>query len=80
MKDGSVGLKYEYRIRQAGLVRALLFYYGRDSRSSPSLFPVGSFVRDFGNEVVVNVIDGVGDSWEKIVNVTVGLCELKNNQ
>ena len=68
---GGTGLKYEYRIRQAGRVRALLFYYGADSRSSPVLFPVGSFERDFGNEVVVAITDSVGDSWVKIVNVTV---------
>ena len=65
------GLKYEYRIRQAGVKRALLFYFGRSARSSPVVFPVGSFDREFGNEVVVRILDSVGDFWQKIINVTV---------
>ena len=46
----SEGLKYEYRIRQAGLKRSLLFYFGRDASASGAVFPVGSFEKSFGNK------------------------------
>ena len=69
---GGAGLKYEYRIRQAGNLRSLLFYYGTDAKSNAVVFPVGNFEKKFLNEVVLVIFDSIDDGWEKILNVSVG--------
>ena len=68
---GDKALKYEYRIRQAGSERSLLFYFGRSASSTPVKFPVGNFQIKFLNEVILYIVDSLGDPWEHILNVTV---------
>ena len=66
-------MKFEYRIRQAGSRRSLLFYFGKSTRSSAVKFPVGNFEDDYRNELVLYIVDSLGDPWEKLLNITVSI-------
>ena len=64
-------LKYEYRVQQYGAKRSLLFYYGHDPGSTPSMYPVGNHEMEFLCEVILLVYDPIGDYFLLKQNVTV---------
>ncbi len=64
-------LKYEYRVKAKGANRAMLFYYGDNPRSKPSMFPVGNPNERMLTEVELYIIDSVGDYSNVTFNVTV---------
>ncbi len=52
----------------------MLFYYGNNPFSTPSMFPVGSVLAELQNEVELYIVDSVGDYMKVIYTVTVGFC------
>ncbi len=65
-------LKYEYRVKSLGASRSMLFYFGDNSRSAPTVFPVGNVMEGMQLEVELYVVDRIGDYKKSIYNVTVG--------
>ena len=65
------GLSYEYRVRQMGRQRSLLFYFGEAASSTPTMLPVGAYSSDFLDECVLLVYDSIGDYWTLTIPVTV---------
>ena len=66
-------LKYEYRVKAKGANRAMLFYYGDNPDSTPSMFPVGNPNEHMLTEVELYIVDSVGDNANMTFNVTVWL-------
>ncbi len=66
-----VTLKYEYRVKPKGGNRAMLFYYGDNSLSTQSMFPVGNIMQGLKNEVELYIVDSIGDYMRVIYVVTV---------
>ncbi len=64
-------LKYEYRVKPKGGNRAMLFYYGANPFSTPSMFPVGNPEHGMLTEVELYIVDSVFDSVKMIFNITV---------
>ncbi len=66
-----VTLKYEYRVKPKGSNRALLFYYGDNPDSTPSMFPVGNSRHGMLAEVELYIVDSALDFVKMIFNITV---------
>ena len=64
-------LSYEYRIRQKGVERSFLLFFSNEPISEPLVFPVGNPAYNFLGEVVIVVIDHIGDGRKFILPVTV---------
>ncbi len=51
----------------------MLFYYGYNPFSTPSMFPVGSIFAELQNEVELYIVDSIGDYMKVLYTVTVGV-------
>jgi hypothetical protein len=69
--EGAGQLKYEYRVRQKGNKRSLLFYFGDQPGSTPTMLPVGNYEESFLDECVLLIYDSIGDFWLLTQPVTV---------
>ena len=59
-------LAYDFRIRMPGSKRSFPVFFGNKTTSDPCLFPVGDMEKDFALEVVIHIIDSLGD-WVEFV-------------
>ena len=64
-------LEYEFRIRLPGSERSFVVFFGNQSKSDERLFPVGDIDQSFTLEVVIHIIDSVGDFCQFVMSLRV---------
>ena len=64
-------IRFEYRVRQKGYRRSYLLFFGIQLVTDPVVLPVGNPDDDFRNEVVIYIMDSIGDYEIHIIEVKV---------
>ncbi|CAD5124508.1 DgyrCDS12788 [Dimorphilus gyrociliatus] len=79
-REGSLGLKYEYKARPKGTDKSFLLFFSYNQESVPLMLPVGNPDKNFLTEAVITVRDSVGDQTEFLYDVEVTVPNLPEEE